>query len=244
MRKQRWMAAAVGAMALAALIAVSRAVPTTAQPGPMPGPMHGQPANQDGSNDFDRAWLYELIMHHAMAVMMARPVTERAQHPELRDLATAIVADQTREIVLMRGWLQDWYGLDMPDPVMMMDELHAGRMLMGGMAPGMMPGAAGMPAHGDTPMPAGTMPNMAMMDMMMDMMMSMMNDYAALPAPRLEAVFMSLMIPHHEGAVEMAQEAVGRAVRPEVKDLATRIIAAQSAEIDQMNRWLADWYGL
>jgi uncharacterized protein (DUF305 family) len=71
-----------------------------------------------------------------------------------------------------------------------------------------------------------------------------MNDYDTLPVERLEVIFMSRMIRHHEGAVAMAQEAVDQAAHPEVRDLASGIIASQSAEIDQMNRWLSDWYGL
>ena len=236
MQKRMWLTATMGALALAALLAIGSATRTSAQP----GPMHGQPPGQHAGADFDPAWLQDMIMHHAMAVMMARPVAERAAHPELQQLATAIVDDQTREIGIMRGWLTSWYGIDMPDPLTMMGEMHAGGMPHGGVAPGMMHGAATMPAHGGAPMTGAPMPQMGMMDMMM----SMMNDYATLPAGRLEVVFMSLMIRHHEGAVAMAQEAVGQAVHSEVRDLATQIIASQSAEIDQMNRWLSDWYGL
>ena len=49
-----------------------------------------------------------------------------------------------------------------------------------------------------------------------------------------DAVFVSAMIPHHEGAVEMAQIALERAERPEVKKLANEIIAAQEKEIRTM----------
>jgi uncharacterized protein (DUF305 family) len=49
------------------------------------------------------------------------------------------------------------------------------------------------------------------------------------------------MIPHHQQAVEMADLAVAKAASPEVKDLATRIKAAQDPEIQQMTAWLKDW---
>jgi uncharacterized protein (DUF305 family) len=49
------------------------------------------------------------------------------------------------------------------------------------------------------------------------------------------------MIPHHEQAVEMADVALATAESSQVKDLATRIKAAQDPEILQMTGWLNDW---
>ena len=53
--------------------------------------------------------------------------------------------------------------------------------------------------------------------------------------------FAQAMIPHHEQAVEMAQLAETRASSEDVKDLAGRIEAAQSPEIEAMTGWLAEW---
>lgn len=49
------------------------------------------------------------------------------------------------------------------------------------------------------------------------------------------------MIPHHEQAVEMAEMALEKAESDDVKDLATRIKAAQTPEIKKMKGWLEDW---
>ena len=49
------------------------------------------------------------------------------------------------------------------------------------------------------------------------------------------------MIPHHQQAVEMASEALTNASDAQVKDLATRIKAAQGPEIAQMTSWLTTW---
>ncbi len=49
-----------------------------------------------------------------------------------------------------------------------------------------------------------------------------------------DSMFVNGMIPHHEAAVEMAEDAQKRATRPEIKELADAIIESQNAEIAQM----------
>lgn len=55
--------------------------------------------------------------------------------------------------------------------------------------------------------------------------------------------FIEQMIPHHEGAIAMANLALQKAKRPEIKTLATAIIEAQTAEIQSMNGWYQNWFG-
>ncbi len=50
--------------------------------------------------------------------------------------------------------------------------------------------------------------------------------------------FLEAMIPHHEAAVVMAQQALEQSERDEIRQLADAIIATQQAEIDQMREWL------
>lgn len=51
--------------------------------------------------------------------------------------------------------------------------------------------------------------------------------------------FIKGMIPHHQGAVEMAKIVLEHGKDPEVRKLAEGIIAAQEAEIKWMTEWLA-----
>jgi uncharacterized protein (DUF305 family) len=54
--------------------------------------------------------------------------------------------------------------------------------------------------------------------------------------------FINAMIPHHEGAVTMAKDALNKSQRPEIKQLAQDIIKSQEAEIQQMRQWQQAWY--
>ncbi|MBD2344273.1 DUF305 domain-containing protein [Anabaena subtropica] len=54
--------------------------------------------------------------------------------------------------------------------------------------------------------------------------------------------FINAMIPHHEGAVVMAQDALQKSQRSEIKNLAQAIIKEQEGEIKQMQLWQKNWY--
>jgi uncharacterized protein (DUF305 family) len=58
----------------------------------------------------------------------------------------------------------------------------------------------------------------------------------------IDAHFIEQMIPHHEDAITMANLALTKAKKPEIKQLAQNIIDSQSKEIDQMKSWYKDWF--
>jgi hypothetical protein len=56
-----------------------------------------------------------------------------------------------------------------------------------------------------------------------------------------DKAFLEAMIPHHEGAVAMAEAALESAGHDELKAMARDIIESQRREIRQMQGWLASW---
>lgn len=55
--------------------------------------------------------------------------------------------------------------------------------------------------------------------------------------------FIDMMVPHHQGAVEMAMIAQERAEHAEIKAMADAIVASQEEEINQMKGWRQEWFG-
>ncbi len=65
---------------------------------------------------------------------------------------------------------------------------------------------------------------------------------ASSEANAADQMFLMMMIPHHEQAIEMSDVVLAKDdVDPRVLDLAQRIKDAQGPEIEQMEGWLDDW---
>lgn len=67
------------------------------------------------------------------------------------------------------------------------------------------------------------------------------------PGPREAASFdrrfLDMMVPHHEGAVRMAELAIERADHPELREAARQIVLAQRREIADMKGMRKQWFG-
>lgn len=74
--------------------------------------MDGMMAGLDGKigDEFDKAFLSEMIMHHQGAVEMAEAALTNAKHEEIKAMANAIISAQTTEIGQMQSWQRNWYG--------------------------------------------------------------------------------------------------------------------------------------
>ncbi len=88
------------------------------------------------------------------------------------------------------------------------------------------------------------MPDGKMMDngSMSHTMMGMMDGLAGKTGDDFDQAFLSEMIIHHQGAVEMAQAVLKTSKRPELIKLANDIISAQNGEIKMMQDWKSAWF--
>jgi len=83
--------------------------------------------------------------------------------------------------------------------------------------------------------------NMEMMGMNDSMKGMDMKMIGSLSGNEFDLAFIKQMIPHHEGAVGMAKEALQKSTKEEIKKLAAAIIKAQESEIKQMKGWQTAW---
>ena len=64
---------------------------------------HDEPHGSSNATATDRAFVAEMIPHHESAVEMAELAQLRGRHPEVKELAEAIVKDQNAEIDTMKA---------------------------------------------------------------------------------------------------------------------------------------------
>ena len=84
--------------------------------------------------------------------------------------------------------------------------------------------------------PADNPADKAFLGAMHDMMMGM---HQSMPTGDTDVDFVRMMLPHHQAAVDMAKTELQYGKDPELKALATDIVAAQDKEIAMMKAWQA-----
>jgi uncharacterized protein (DUF305 family) len=60
---------------------------------------------------------------------------------------------------------------------------------------------------------------------------------------KFDQVFIDMMVPHHQSAIEMAQVEQEQGENPELKQMAESMIQSQQTEIEQLQQWRQQWYG-
>ncbi len=80
----------------------------------MGGAMNDMMAGLGGKkgDEFDKAFLSGMIVHHQGAVQMAEAALANAKHDEIKQMAHAIITAQTGEISQMKDWQKSWYGIE------------------------------------------------------------------------------------------------------------------------------------
>jgi uncharacterized protein (DUF305 family) len=97
--------------------------------------------------------------------------------------------------------------------------------------PGMMGGQGGM--HGTGQMPGGPADRAIMQSMQ-----KMQQDMMAKPLTgNPDQDFVAMMIPHHQGAIDMARAELQYGKDPMLRHMARGIITAQQKEIREMQQW-------
>ncbi|MGW2614162.1 DUF305 domain-containing protein [Streptomyces sp. NPDC001500] len=169
-------------------------------------------------NGQDVSFAQGMIPHHRQALEMAELAAGRAASAQVKDLASRIEKGQDPEIKTMSGWLASW-GEKVPAASDGMAESMPGMDHSGGTA---MPG---MDHSGGTAMPG--MMGAADMD-----------ELKKASGKDFDAMFLAMMVRHHQGAVAMADVEKSKGEYGPAKTMADAVVTAQTAEIAEMNRLL------
>ncbi len=62
----------------------------------------------ESGDDFDRAFMEAMIVHHQGAIDMAKQAQTNARHDEIKSMARDIISAQTKEINMMKQWQTQW----------------------------------------------------------------------------------------------------------------------------------------
>jgi uncharacterized protein (DUF305 family) len=180
-----------------------------------------------GTLSAEAGFARDMQVHHAQAIDMSLIVRDRTSDPEVRQLAYDIATSQQQQAGQMFGWLDLW-GLPQASPVPRMTWMTTPVLGQNGGHEMEMPGASASPG---SVTPGDNMPGMAAQ--------SDIDRLETLSGADAEKLFLTLMIAHHKGGVEMAQALIDRSTNSTVVTMARNIIAAQSSEIDYMTQLLA-----
>ncbi|WP_375002506.1 DUF305 domain-containing protein [Aeromicrobium sp. CTD01-1L150] len=160
----------------------------------------------------DIGFSQDMVVHHEQAVEMARIVQGRVEG-RVGVLAASILEVQTREVGIMRGWLDLWGASQVAgEPMAWMDGEHAGH---------------GEESSGDAPMPGLAS-------------VSEMQSLDDLTGEELEVQFLQLMLRHHEGGIEMAEHGSRMASVDAVSALARSMSVEQQQESELIVQLLAE----
>ena len=165
--------------------------------------------------EFDQLYIDMMLPHHGSIVAMSQAALPLIEDERLRTIAQRIIDTQTAEQAELQEYRELFYGS--PD-VGSMDATGMDAMMM-------------------------AMPGMGTMDEMIFQMDAAAQVAAICAAPDVDLAFIDLAIPHHEMAIAASETAVTQAVHPEITAFAQRVIADQSAEIDELTAIRVDLAG-
>lgn len=173
-------------------------------------------------NQVDVDFATAMIPHHAQAVQMANLAEDRPLSPELRTLVEGIHTAQVSEVETMVTWLTDW-GQEIPETSM--DHVNGGH--------GHPEESANSADTGDSEHDAGHSEDMPGM-----MSAARMAELEQASDAEFPALWLTMMIEHHRGAIEMARTEQDDGHATDAVELARTIADTQAEEITSMEALL------
>ncbi|WP_049570874.1 DUF305 domain-containing protein [Nonomuraea sp. SBT364] len=163
-----------------------------------------------GETSAEAGFARDMATHHAQAVDMSFTIRDKSESREIRSLAFDIINTQANQRGMFLGWLQQW-------ELTQATNLRPMAWMSGH-------------GHGARQPQGGAMPGMASEAELAKL--------AELRGAEAEVLFLQLMIRHHEGGVQMAEGLLKLSDRPEVANMARKIVEGQSGEIELMTKLL------
>jgi uncharacterized protein (DUF305 family) len=189
--------------------------------GRLTAPRVGTPSNVSAEAGFAR----DMQTHHNQAVEMAFIIRDATDDAEIRLVAYDIATSQASQGGQLYGYLTEWnLPQASPEPAM----TWMTRPSLAGLEHTHTAAAAGSSAH----TPGDPMPGLATAEQMAEL--------SSLTGVEAERMFLTLMIAHHKGGIEMAEALLERSDYPSVTALARGVITVQTTEISVMEAMLAD----
>jgi uncharacterized protein (DUF305 family) len=168
------------------------------------------------TGDADRDFVAMMVPHHQGAIDMAQAELQYGHNEKLLRIAQEIVVEQLQEIAAMRLAIGE-----PASPTWVTNGAHEA------------PTAA--PPHKANP--DGDAPFVNRLNAAMDKMMT---DMAVKPTSDVDRDFVAMMVPHHQGAIDMAQAELQYGKNPQLKTIAQEIIVEQMQEIALMRLALGE----
>ena len=209
----------VGARRVTLIIAAATAVAMVALVGYSVGRLSAIDSPAPTATSAEAGFARDMQVHHLQGAELAMIIRDRTTDEEVRRLAYDIALTQSQQAGQLYGWLTEW-NLSQAGPEPSMTWMtRPGRSDEG---------------HGHTGgahTPGQRMPGLATDEQI-----------AALTASSgadAERMFLTLMIAHHKGAVDMAEAVQDRANAASILGFANSVIVSQESEINLMESMLA-----
>ena len=185
------------------------------------------PADTSAEAGFAR----DMQVHHDQGVELAMIIRDRTDDPEVRLLGYDVATTQAQQSGQLYGWLTEW-GLAQAgsEPPMAWMSRPASSASSESTTMHSMPMSA-------RDVPAGQKSNEQMPGLATPAQIAELSAASGIEAER---IFLTLMIAHHSGAVDMAEAVLDRAQNSSVRAFATAVVKSQTAEMEAMRSMLAE----